>query len=513
MPLLSAIKCAFNINIPEMAKPKKAEVPAPKYINNGTYGCVLRPAVPCKASSKAADINTVSKVFKTSSAALEEDDMNRRVVSALDPEGLFTVKRLDGCQVTASRLPIQEVHKCRNFDAQEMHRREHPQILYEYGGYDLKDAARLFPFQDIFLGMWRIFAGLKSLEDRRYMHMDIKPPNIVYNPDTGKASLIDFGLATRFESVYTRQNNSILSYRYPYYPPEFKACYIHLNSATRPPLHPLALQKVASTITENFVFLQSFALNRISIYKAHPLITSSWRKLDDINKRIADAKALYNRSAPSSQTPFDIFCYRHANRADVYGVGASIAEVMGTCCRNGTLTVAHAAAAPRFYAAVIDLIHDMLLTDPTARLTPAQAYERYMAVSSMIKKPSPPSPPKPQPPAPAPKPPKSPKKNDCPPGKVRNPKTGRCINERPADPKAPKECPPGKVRNPKTGRCIKERPAEPKQKPCPPGKVRNPLTGRCVKAPAPSKPAPPKPCPKGKVRNPLTGRCIKAKST
>ena len=53
-------------------------------------------------------------------------------------------------------------------------------------------------------------------------------------------------------------------------------------------------------------------------------------------------------------------------------------------------------------------------------------------------------------------------------------------------PKPAKECPEGKVRNPKTGRCIKPKsvPAQ-KSKPakeCREGKVRNPKTGRCVKA-------------------------------
>ena len=48
----------------------------------------------------------------------------------------------------------------------------------------------------------------------------------------------------------------------------------------------------------------------------------------------------------------------------------------------------------------------------------------------------------------------------CPPGKLVNPKTGRCIQDTPANRKklglqvSPKSCPPGKVINPKTGRCI-----------------------------------------------------------
>tara|TARA_Y100001970_G_C14014612_1_gene740263 strand:+ start:106 stop:903 length:798 start_codon:yes stop_codon:yes gene_type:complete len=52
-------------------------------------------------------------------------------------------------------------------------------------------------------------------------------------------------------------------------------------------------------------------------------------------------------------------------------------------------------------------------------------------------------------------------KKECPPGKIINPKTGRCINKpkektqkKPQKDKSKKECPPGKIVNPKTGRCI-----------------------------------------------------------
>lgn len=51
-------------------------------------------------------------------------------------------------------------------------------------------------------------------------------------------------------------------------------------------------------------------------------------------------------------------------------------------------------------------------------------------------------------------------------------------------------------------------PSKTRRTPCPPGKVRNPKTRRCVKAKAPK---PSAPCPPGKVRNPKTGRCIKLK--
>lgn len=51
----------------------------------------------------------------------------------------------------------------------------------------------------------------------------------------------------------------------------------------------------------------------------------------------------------------------------------------------------------------------------------------------------------------------------------------------------PKKCPPGKIRNPATGRCIIDR-----MKPCPPGKIRNPETNRCHTPKVPPKKVSPK---------------------
>jgi hypothetical protein len=77
----------------------------------------------------------------------------------------------------------------------------------------------------------------------------------------------------------------------------------------------------------------------------------------------------------------------------------------------------------------------------------------------------------------------------CPPGKILNPKTGRCINkpkekthkkpgrpkkfDKPEEPKekSEKECPPGKIVNPKTGRCINKPKEKTHKKPGRPDKT------------------------------------------
>ena len=130
----------------------------------------------------------------------------------------------------------------------------------------------------------------------------------------------------------------------------------------------------------------------------------------------------------------------------------------------------------------------------------------------------------------------------CPPGKIRNHKTGRCIKARTKTQKNTlknqnikadkvKPCPAGKERNPKTGRCrkivrktakvvkVQSKPKSPAAKDCGPGRVWNPKTKRCnkvkpVKAHRTAKPKKPatKPkrrtrCPNGTRRNKVTGKC------
>lgn len=142
----------------------------------------------------------------------------------------------------------------------------------------------------------------------------------------------------------------------------------------------------------------------------------------------------------------------------------------------------------------------------------------------------------------------------CPPGKVYNARTRRCVKAPAVAPGADPllaPCPPGKIRNPVTRRCIKNKgpgavaavvaaglpaavaiPAvavapSAHAAPCPPNKVLNPATGKCVlrdgaigkKILAAAVPVPAgvavapavaamKACPPGKVLNPATGNCV-----
>ena len=193
----------------------------PLYTNNGTYGCVFRPAVACTSGTDTE--NLVSKVFRSpdKNYAREEIELHNKIVHQIDPKGKFTVRLVENCKIPVNKFPLGEVRKCKNFSQIELNAIELPQIIYEYGGFDLIEAARRYSFEEIFSALGPVFRGLVTMKEKNYVHLDIKPANMVYNSDTKKLALIDFGLATNLNKLYYARNYHVFIHPYPYYPPEF----------------------------------------------------------------------------------------------------------------------------------------------------------------------------------------------------------------------------------------------------------------------------------------------------
>ena len=124
-----------------------------KFVNEGFYGCVYKPYLKCDKKIKKTD-NYVGKVFGLGEIGEEHDYRqasseeieNNRIIEKIDPRSLFTVKYIDICDVdkiTDKKL-LKEIAKCENFDPRRDGKNPEevegkPQLIYEYGGIDLKD--------------------------------------------------------------------------------------------------------------------------------------------------------------------------------------------------------------------------------------------------------------------------------------------------------------------------------------------------------------------------------------
>lgn len=200
--------------------------PAKEYLGSGTYGCVFTPPLKCKDKTMNAKLRPglVGKVFFYKNDFKEERDIMKTVSSKVDPKGDFTVKYVGDCEIAKPKKGAlsgaSPSGKCSNFRGTEH------QILYPDGGMDIKTFVKQnkrspTKFLELFKGMAPVFKGLKVLHEKGLVHNDIKAANMLYNTQTKRAIMIDYGMMSSYKTVYA-DFNDVNNATYMYYPPEFR---------------------------------------------------------------------------------------------------------------------------------------------------------------------------------------------------------------------------------------------------------------------------------------------------
>jgi serine/threonine protein kinase len=95
-------------------------------------------------------------------------------------------------------------------------------VLEDFGGDSLdRFKGKIWGLDEFFKLALQVVEALGQVHARRIMHKDINPSNIVFNPDTGQAKLIDFGLSTILPREHiARVNLNILEGTLAYISPE-----------------------------------------------------------------------------------------------------------------------------------------------------------------------------------------------------------------------------------------------------------------------------------------------------
>lgn len=193
--------------------------PQKKFVAAGTYGCIFDKALNC-ASHKKQPADAVSKVFADRESFEEEKSMEA-MIKKIDPEHKFTRSFYDQCQVNSGDINRYAIDTCKHTKNQNS---KYHQIVFQDGGNDLTKLMRkpgpksVMSFRKILKRFRVIIDGIHTLSKKKYVHLDIKPENILYN--NKKFFLIDFGLMCKKNEVYTHKH--VLRHDYPFYPPEFK---------------------------------------------------------------------------------------------------------------------------------------------------------------------------------------------------------------------------------------------------------------------------------------------------
>lgn len=211
-------------------------------LGEGTYGCVITPPPSCHGEKLANDDGApkVAKVFKREyefdaygrpiamlDYADEEWDL-AKAVHKLDPKNKWSPPVYQRCE-----LPVKHM----TYDKKECELTKHLKdselatyIVMKYGGSsleDLVDAKETISLEDFKTIMHTCLFGISALARNEWIHMDIKPGNILFDPKEKKCYLIDFSLMTPYdETLYVPDRTEFLRYKYPWFPPEF---YIAVN--------------------------------------------------------------------------------------------------------------------------------------------------------------------------------------------------------------------------------------------------------------------------------------------
>jgi serine/threonine protein kinase len=192
------------------------------FISSGSYGCVISPPVRDRSNILSTIIpyqnenkKDVGKVFKNGKKYFEQELKLLKDMRRIDPENKFTVKLKGANKISRKAFK----YSGNTLTCLETVSNAYYQIILQNGGISVNNKYKISYYNSLVL-LRRLFKGLMLMQQKKLIHCDIKPENVLINNE--KLSLIDFGLSTKSNKLYTKYNVKLLSYKnYPYIPPEF----------------------------------------------------------------------------------------------------------------------------------------------------------------------------------------------------------------------------------------------------------------------------------------------------
>lgn len=332
-----------------------------KYITEGSYGAVFDP--PIESSDKNDKIgvpkNSVGKVFFDKESADLEHNFNN-VIKNIDKDSKWTVKYYGRNVVKFEDFKESDEYE-KGF-WQTVHKNNPlQQLVYEYGGKDLateKMFKKYITFEKLLNSFVPILEGLENLAKLKYVHQDIKPPNMLHNLDTGKTSVIDFGLMAKMEDIYDiKKNEGRLSSGYRYYPTEYYLTSI-LNSKDIKEKTP---EEIAKKLSNNFT-------NSYGSYKAAVENITTFDVKDVSYKFSLDILEEHKGNWDTVK-----MFSKYANKIDIYSVGISLCYLLYKAIgykKVGNINMIKTK----------ELISKMMYPDPRERYSPKEATEALKAL-------------------------------------------------------------------------------------------------------------------------------------
>lgn len=496
-----------------------------KLIGKGTYGCVYRPQFPCKGEK--VETGKVSKVMEKRYALDEIQEMKK--IDKIDSKYEFhlsTPKLCDFDKLTSTQK--RNLQECSNLELEWVRQKDIPMVLEDKdikllqiddGGMSLSSIINnlsidRMPLTKVFIyemmkSFEPIFKGLVKLNQKKFVHFDIKPDNIVYNTVDEKMKFIDWGLSGSYSKI---AKSDFANCRMYWVLPseclflcksEFKLLELAsgaYNDETRDFYLKQISKHMEKTYNESYssVFDKHYAHN--SLYKT----TIDMKELREYAKMFKSlGKTEFKNQLISSLDTFSVgLILAHmlvymSNKRFAFNPDSMLVKLQTDRKRASIEGL-------KTFKEIHRIVSGMLEPRFSRRTKPQELYKQitefYKRNTSVVnidvvekeikhKK-------------------QQEVQKECPDGKILNPSTQRCVSVNGKLGKQIKQeriveelrkleqgnCPEHKVKNPRTGRCVsrtgalgrkiletrKIRDQRKSKKECPPNKVMNPRTRRCV---------------------------------
>lgn len=194
-------------------------------IGEGGYGCVHKPSLKCKTSSKVNYKNKVSKILFSTFAKKELKEYDKIV--KIDKNKNFYLGKPKECDFNNNNTKNKDsLRECSNGEDMLESSNDLTLLIMEDGGINLELYANKFinvgnsktQYENIkrveifWIESFRLLLGIKELIQHGIIHNDLKPQNIVYNENTQRVNFIDFGLMSIFDKVIESSIKSINHY-------------------------------------------------------------------------------------------------------------------------------------------------------------------------------------------------------------------------------------------------------------------------------------------------------------
>lgn len=384
--------------------------PTPKFVEEGSYGCVMAPALRC--DGQGMNTKSVSKIYEADSQGTGVEEAKKEfganeLLTAIDPERVFTLATHAACRVNSARIDPAELKKCSMFKA-IMSRKQLPQLVMENGGIGLNEILKENDFnvlksQDanaMMASLWRLFYGIKMMSDKHLIHQDIKSENILVAPE--KIALIDFGILSKhWDRHYENVTRAFLRHSYDVFPPEYnilEAAY--LTSGTRGFRDQ---RKVSTASALVCIKMVDRIASRIRDGATRAYITTflkSWmntfgtyyKRVNDLVFSKITFKSALSKSCTLRKSTCDVHpavaAYArhldaHAGKIDVYSLGVVMLKVVTALAAAETITL------PWLKVYLGSLVAGMIHPNPEQRYTANDAFEAYKRLASPKNAPSP----------------------------------------------------------------------------------------------------------------------------